>query len=148
MAIAGRVERTQAETRSLAEVFAERKELIAKYVPAEIQTIHERAIAEVRDSGIAGRALHAGSMTPRILSFANQNGTAGSSFGFIAKGQAGGVFFSWTLVPILRWPTGSHECDLSANSGAGRRIGRHLPSNRHQSYLMADQHRFRFSASQ
>ena len=47
----------RSETRSLAEVFAERKELIAKYVSPEIQAIHERAISEIRDSGIAVRAL-------------------------------------------------------------------------------------------
>jgi hypothetical protein len=55
-----------AETRSLAAIFAERKELIAKYVPAEIQAIHARAITEVRDSGIAGRALRSGERAPKF----------------------------------------------------------------------------------
>src|SRR4051812_33035306 len=52
------------ETRSLAEIFSERKELIAKYVPAEVQAIHARAITEVRNSGIAGRALQSGDKAP------------------------------------------------------------------------------------
>jgi len=30
----------QPETRSLREIYAERKELIAKYVPADIQAVH------------------------------------------------------------------------------------------------------------
>ena len=48
------------ETRSLREVLAERKELIAKYVPAEIQAVHARAITEIKNSAIADRILRPG----------------------------------------------------------------------------------------
>ena len=37
-----------ADTRSLRDQFAERKELVAKYVPAEIQAIHASVIAELQ----------------------------------------------------------------------------------------------------
>ena len=50
------------ETRSLAEVFVERKELIAKYVPPEIQAIHARVITELGQSGITERALQPGAV--------------------------------------------------------------------------------------
>ena len=38
----------ETDVRPLREIFAERKELIAKYVPAETQAIHARAIAELK----------------------------------------------------------------------------------------------------
>jgi len=41
----------QLETRTLREIYAERKELIAKYVPAEIQAVHARAVEELKISG-------------------------------------------------------------------------------------------------
>jgi hypothetical protein len=34
--------------RPLGEIYAERKELIAKYVPAEMQAVHARAVAELK----------------------------------------------------------------------------------------------------
>ena len=46
-----------ADARSLREQFAERKELVAKYVPAEIQAIHARVIAELQQQRIAEGAL-------------------------------------------------------------------------------------------
>jgi len=36
------------DQRPLAQVFAERKELVANYVPADVQAVHERAVAELR----------------------------------------------------------------------------------------------------
>ena len=52
--------RPNTDIRSLREIFAERKELIAKYVPAETQAIHARVIADLKQTGIAGGALPAG----------------------------------------------------------------------------------------
>ena len=55
------------ETRLLRDVFTERKEMIAKYVPAEIQAIHARAISELRQSGIAERTLRPGTNAPSYM---------------------------------------------------------------------------------
>ncbi|MGA7319824.1 MAG: hypothetical protein WBW98_04895 [Candidatus Sulfotelmatobacter sp.] len=38
----------ETDARRLREIFAERKELIAKYVPAETQAIHVRAVDELK----------------------------------------------------------------------------------------------------
>src|SRR3954454_21893235 len=80
------------ETRSLAEVFAERKELIAKYVSPEIQAIHERAILEIRDSGIAARALRSGDKAPHF-ELADQNGTLVQAADLARKGKLVVCFF-------------------------------------------------------
>src|SRR6266566_7188607 len=50
----------QTETRPLCEIYADRKELIAKYVPAEVQSIHSRVVEELKQSGIARRAVQQG----------------------------------------------------------------------------------------
>jgi hypothetical protein len=48
------------DTRSLREQFAERKELIAKYVPAATQAVHARVVSDLKQSGIEQRALRVG----------------------------------------------------------------------------------------
>jgi hypothetical protein len=43
------------DTRSLGEIFAERKELIARYVPSDTQAVHTRAIAELKEKAPGGK---------------------------------------------------------------------------------------------
>src|SRR5579863_265399 len=52
------------DARPLGEIFAERKALIAQYVPQETQAVHEQVIADLRDQGIADRALGRGAKAP------------------------------------------------------------------------------------
>jgi peroxiredoxin len=131
------------ETRSLAEVFAERKELIAKYVSPEIQAIHERAILEIRDSGIAARALRSGDKAPHF-ELADQNGTLVQAADLARKGKLVVCFFRGRWCPFC---VGQVEA-MSAIYPQLERLGALLvgisPQTVHQSYLMADQHRLRF----
>ena len=48
------------DTRTLREQLAERKELIAKYVPPDTQAVHARAIAELQRQRIPDRVLPVG----------------------------------------------------------------------------------------
>src|ERR1700733_15466606 len=48
------------DIRPLREIFAERKELIAKYVPAETQAVHARAVAELKQQRVAANILSIG----------------------------------------------------------------------------------------
>src|SRR5215470_6004083 len=48
------------DTRPLREIFAERKELIAKYVPAETQAVHASAVAELTSRDLAAGVLPVG----------------------------------------------------------------------------------------
>jgi hypothetical protein len=52
------------DTRSLREIYAERKELIAKYVPAETQNIHAQAVAELKKQNLAANILPVGAKAP------------------------------------------------------------------------------------
>ena len=55
MAIPRRI-RPRTDARPLREILAERKELIAKYVPPETQAIHARAVAELKERQTCGEA--------------------------------------------------------------------------------------------
>src|SRR6266536_3146151 len=57
---------TQQGSRSLHAIYAERKELIAKYVPGEIQALHSRVVDDLRRSGIVNRALQVGARAPEF----------------------------------------------------------------------------------
>ena len=131
------------ETRSLAEVFAERKELIAKYVSPEIQAIHERAISEVRDSGIAGRALRPNDKAPDF-ELPDHNGALIRRDDLTRKGKLVVCFFRGRWCPFC---VGQLEA-MNAIYPQLQRLGALLvgisPQTVHQSYLMVDQHRLRF----
>lgn len=131
------------ETRSLAEVFAERKELIAKYVPVEIQTIHARAIREVRDSGIAGRALRSGEKSPDF-GLSDQNGTQVRAVDLVRKGKLVICFFRGRWCPFCVGQLEAMNATYPQIQRAGAALVGISPQTVHQSYLMADQHRLRF----
>ena len=52
------------DVRPLREIFAERKELIAKYVPAETQGIHAQTVAELKARRFAAKILPVGAKAP------------------------------------------------------------------------------------
>src|SRR5215472_10969712 len=52
------------DLRPLREILAERKELIAKYVPAQTQAVHEQAVAELKARALAAGALAVGAKAP------------------------------------------------------------------------------------
>jgi peroxiredoxin len=132
-----------ADTRSLAEVFAERKELIAKYVPAEIQAIHARAIAELKDSEITRRALRRGDKAPDF-ELSDQNGNIFRSSEVLRKGALVLCVFRGRWCPFC---IGQLEA-MNAIYPQIQRVGASLvaisPQTVHQSYLTADQHRLGF----
>jgi peroxiredoxin len=131
------------ETRSLAEIFAERKELIAKYVPAEVQAIHERAIVEVRDSGIAGRALRSGDKAPDF-ELADQNGTPLRAADLLRKGMLVMCFFRGRWCPFCVGQLEAMNAIFPQIQALGALLVGISPQTAHQSYLMADQHHLRF----
>jgi peroxiredoxin len=131
------------ETRSLAEIFSERKELIAKYIPAEIQAIHERAILEVRDSGIAARALQSGDKIPEF-EVADQNGTPRRVTELLRQGQLVVCFFRGRWCPFCVGQLEAMNAVYPQIQQLGSLLVAISPQTVHQSYLMADQHRLKF----
>src|SRR5271167_4906272 len=76
----------ETDVRPLREIFAERKALIAKYVPAETQAVHARAIAELRQQHLAKRILSVGSKIPEFQ-LSDHDGKSVSSSDLLAKGR-------------------------------------------------------------
>ena len=103
-----------ADSRSLRETYAERKELIAKYVPAEIQAIHARAIEELKQSGIAARALRAGSKAPSF-ELTDHNRKLVRSSDLLASGPIVICFIRGRWDPFCVGQMEANECDLSPN---------------------------------
>jgi peroxiredoxin len=134
---------TDSETRSLAEIFVERKELIAKYVPPEIQAIHARVITELGQSGITERALQPGGKVPDF-ELSDHKGTLVRSIDLLREGPLVVCFFRGRWCPFC---VGQLEA-MNAISTQVKALSASLvaisPQTVHQSYLMADQHRFRF----
>jgi peroxiredoxin len=128
---------------SLAEVFAERKELIAKYVPAEIQAIHARTIAELKDSEIAARALRRGDKATDF-ELSDQNGNLFRTSEMPRKAALVLCFFRGRWCPFC---IGQLEA-MNAIYPQIARVGASLlaisPQTVHQCYLTADQYRLGF----
>ncbi len=133
---------SQAEARSLREIYAERKELIAKYVPKEIQAIHTRAVAELIQSGVADRALQIGNRAT-AFELSDHNGTVRSS-DLLANNYLVICFFRGRWCPFC---VGQME---AMNAIVPRLQELHASmiaissQTVQQSYFMADQHKLGF----
>src|SRR5208282_6531718 len=75
-----------ADIRPLREIFGERKELIAKYVPAETQAIHAQAVAQLKLQRLAANALPAGSRIPEFQ-LQDYDGKSVTSSDLLARGR-------------------------------------------------------------
>src|SRR5260370_42533789 len=74
------------DTRSLHEIFGERKELIAKYVPPETLAVHARAITELKANHLAESILPVGSKAP-AFELKDHTGKLVSSLDLLSRGR-------------------------------------------------------------
>jgi len=88
-----------AETRKLADLYAERRERIAKYVPAAVRAAHARAVGELEESGIRDRALKPGSRAPEF-ELSDHRGNAVRSCGLLERSRLVICFFRGRWCPF------------------------------------------------
>jgi peroxiredoxin len=131
------------DTRSLREQFAERKELIAKYVPPETQAIHKRVVAELRDQGIVRHALSAGAKAPDFV-LNDHNGKPVSSAELLNKGRLVLCFFRGRWCPFCVGQLEAMNLILLQIQQAQASLIAVSPQTTQQSFFMADQHKLRF----
>jgi peroxiredoxin len=131
------------DTRSLREQFAERKELISKYVPPEIQAIHSRNIAELKQGGISGRALSIGTKAP-AFKLSDHNGKPISSSELLSKGRLVICFFRGRWCPFCVGQLEAMNVILPQIEASGASFIAISPQTVQQSFFMADQHRLKF----
>jgi peroxiredoxin len=116
------------DTRSLHDIFAERKELIAKYVPRETQAVHARVISELKKKRFAENVLTVGSKAS-AFELKDHNGTPLSSARWCPF-YVGQLEAMNLLLPQIQ----QAEASLVAIS----------PQTVQQSFFMVDQHKLRF----
>jgi peroxiredoxin len=136
------------DARSLREQFAERKELIAKYVPPETQAIHSRVIAELKEQGIARRALSEGAKAPDFV-LIDHNGKPVSSAELLHKdrlnkGRLVICFFRGRWCPFCVGQLEAMNLILPQIQQAQASLIAVSPQTTQQSFFMADQHKLRF----
>lgn len=129
--------------RSLREIFAERKELIARYVPRETQDIHARAIAELKGIKLAERALPVGT---KIQNFElhDQDDRPVSSSEALSKGRLVLCFIRGRWCPFCVGQMEGMNMVLPQIEQAGASLIAISPQMVQQSFFMADQHKLRF----
>jgi peroxiredoxin len=133
----------EADIRPLREIFAERKELIAKYVPAETQAIHARAVAELKQQRLAANVLPVGS---RIAEFQllDHDGKGVSSSDLLAKGRLVLCFIRGRWCPFCVGQVEAMNLVAPEVERAGATLAVISPQTVQQSFFMRDQHKLRF----
>lgn len=131
------------DTRSLREILAERKALIAQYVPRETQAIHEQVISELRQQGIAERALAPGAKAP-TFQLKDHNGNPFSSAERLKTGRLILCFFRGRWCPFCVAQLEAMNRILPQLHAAGAALVVISPQTVQQSFFMADQHRLSF----
>ncbi len=131
------------DMRPLREVFAERKELIAKYVPADVQAVHARAVAGLKTQGIATGALKAGEKSPSF-ELPDHNGKFVSSDHLLAKGRLVLLFIRGRWCPFCVGQMEAMSFIAAAIEAAGASLVAVSPQTEKQSFFMRDQHKLAF----
>jgi len=131
------------DNRPLREIFAERKELIAKYVPAETQAIHAQAVAELKARQLAEAILSVGAQAPDF-ELQDHNGTIVRSSALRAKGRVVLCFIRGRWCPFCVGQMEAMNLILPQIEHAGATLVAISPQTLKQSFFMHDQHKLRF----
>ena len=134
------------DLRPLREIFAERKESIAKYVPPDVQAVHARAVAALKTQELAARALRTfavGCKAP-LFELSDQNGNRFSSAEILAKGRLVLMFIRGRWCPFCVGQMEAMNYIASAIADAGASLVAVSPQTEKQAYFMRDQHKLAF----
>jgi peroxiredoxin len=134
----------ETDVRALRDIFAERKESIAKYAPAETQAIHARAIAELQQQRLAEDVL-AVSVTIPEFQLQDHDGKTTSSSDLLAKGRLVLCFIRGRWCPFCVAQMEAMNLIQPAIEQAGATLAAISPQTVQQSFFMRDQHKLRFS---
>jgi peroxiredoxin len=131
------------DTRPLRQIFAERKELIAKYVPPETQAIHARAVAQLKEKHFAATILPVGAKAPRF-DLPDHDGRIVRSSDLLAKGTLVLCFIRGRWCPFCVGQMEAMNLVLPQIEQAGATLVAVSPQTVKQAFFMHDQHKLRF----
>jgi peroxiredoxin len=132
-----------ADARPLHEIYAERKELIAKYVPAETQAIHSQATAELKQRNLVAGILPVGAKAPEFKLF-DHDGKPVDSPELLAKGRLVLCFIRGRWCPFCVGQMEAMNLAAPQIKTCGAGLIAISPQTVKQSYFMHDQHKLRF----
>jgi peroxiredoxin len=133
----------ETEVRPLRDILAERKESIAKYVPAETQAIHIRAVANLKQNHIAENILAIGSKIPNIK-IPDHDGNTVDISDLLSKERLVLCFIRGRWCPFCVAQMEAINLILPKIKAAGAAILAISPQTVQQSFFMRDQHKLRF----
>ncbi len=134
---------SETEVRALREISAERKELIAKYVPAETQAVHARAIAELKKTALAAHILPVGAKVPEFQ-LPDHDGKNVPSSELLIRGRLVLCFIRGRWCPFCVAQMEAMNLVAPEIEQAGATLVAISPQTVQQSFFMRDQHRLRF----
>jgi len=132
------------DRRPLREIFAERKELIAEYVPAETQAIHAKAVAELKAKHLASNILAVGAKAP-AFDLLDHHGKPVSTSDLLAKGRLVLCFIRGRWCPFCVGQMEAMNLAMPQIERAGATFVAISPQTVKQAFFMHDQHKLRFS---
>jgi len=135
--------RAETDARPLREIFAERKELIAKYVPPETQVIHAQAVAELRQRRLSANKLPVGAKAP-AFELIDHDGNIASSSDLLAKAKLVLCFIRGRWCPFCVGQMEAMNLVVPQIEKAGAALIAISPQTVKQSFFMHDQHKLRF----
>jgi peroxiredoxin len=131
------------DIRPLREIFAERKELIAKYVRPETQALHARAVAELKEKHLAANILPVGANAPQF-ELADHDGKIVSSAALLAQKRLVLCFIRGRWCPFCVGQMEAMNLIAPEIEQAGAMLIAISPQTVKQSFFMRDQHKLRF----
>ena len=129
--------------RPLREIFAERKEMIAKYVPPATQAVHAGAISDLREQNLAANILAVGAGAPQF-ELQDHDGKIAKSSDLLSRGRLVIHFIRGRWCPFCVAQTEAMNLVLPLIENAGASLVAISPQTVKQSYFMRDQHKLRF----
>jgi peroxiredoxin len=134
---------SQTDQRALREVFAERKDLIAKYVPPDVQAVHARTVAALKQQGLAAKSLAVGAKAASF-ELPDHNGKLVSSAALLDKGRLVVCFIRGRWCPFCVGQMEAMSGIAEQVEAAGASLLAISPQTEKQAYFMRDQHKLAF----
>lgn len=131
------------DLRPLREIFAERKETIARYVPPDVQAIHQRTIDELKIQSFATIALGMLTSIPPF-ELADHNGKRVSSADLLRKGRLVICFIRGRWCPFCVGQMEAMNYIAAQICSAGAQLVAISPQTEKQAFFMHDQHKLAF----
>jgi peroxiredoxin len=117
--------------------------MIAKYVPAETQAVHARAVADLKQQRLAAKIVPAGSKIPDF-ELQDHNGEVVLSSHLLAKNRLVLSFIRGRWCPFCVAQMGAINLIVPEIERAGATLAAISPQTVQQSFFMRDQHKLRF----